>query len=189
MSSDHDQPTLPDVFPGDLTTTTVVEAKAWLKAHARKGVRCPACRQFVKIYRRALGSQMARWLIWLVRTWEQAGLARNRTALDPWIDIRRSPVRGGDYAKLAHWGLIEHKPNTEKKDNGAKDTRDSGMWRPTFKGLDFVQRRVTVPSHIFLYDNIRIGEETTLITIEQALGKRYSYAELMAATVNVDVPV
>jgi hypothetical protein len=178
------------IFEGDLKTTTVAVAKDWLRHRAKKGARCPCCKQYVKIYKRALGSQMARWLIWLVRTWDSRFEPSMLKVADneAWIDIRLSPVRGGDYAKLLHWGLVQHKLDVLEKKNGAKDTRDSGFWRPTLKGIDFVNTRIKMPSHVYLYDNIKIGEETTLITIEDALGKKHSYKELMSAPINVDIP-
>lgn len=196
---------MPDeVFTGDIGATTVAQAKDWLRLRAKKGARCPCCKQYVKIYRRALGAPMSRWLIWLVRTWEQndkqlpgVRFAFDRrfeegTSAGHWVDIRQSPVRGGDYAKLVHWGLIEQKPNLNEKKNGAKDTKDSGLWRPTYKGLDFAHGRSKVPSHVHLYDNIKIsvtGAEEPLVTIMQTLGKKYSYSELMSAPVRVEVPV
>lgn len=191
------------VFEADIEKATIADGKDWLRVHAKKGARCPCCTQYVKIYKRPLGAPMARWLIWLVRTWEQ--LDKTRYGSTPrfgfdrkfeegnsrgvWIDIRNSPVRGGDYAKLVHWGLVENKADVVKKDNGAKDTRDSGLWRPTYKGIDFVHRRIEVPSHVLLYDNRKIGEEDKLIDISEALGKKHSYRELMNAPINVDIPV
>jgi hypothetical protein len=185
------------VFEGNIKLTTVEQARDWLRARvfgesvrAKQGARCPCCKQYVKIYKRPLGAPMARWLIWLVRTWQHKFHLKNlKTANnDAWIDIRLAPVRGGDYAKLLHWGLIEHKLDVVKKDNGAKDTKDSGYWRPTFKGIDFVKGALKVPSHVYLYDNIKIGEEERLITIMEALGKKFSYEELMNADIDVKVP-
>jgi hypothetical protein len=194
-----------EVFTGDIELVSIAQAKDWLRLRAKKGARCPCCKQYVKIYKRPLGAPMARWLIWLVRTWKYADKARygstprfsfdrrfeEGTPNGVWIDVRKSPVRGGDYAKLSHWGLVEEKPHVPgtKKDNGAVDTKDSGMWRPTFKGIDFVYKRIEVPSHVILYDNIKLGETKTLITIVQALGKKHSYQELMNSAVKVEVPV
>lgn len=177
------------IFEGNAKTTSIAQAKDWLRFRAKKGCRCPCCKQYVKIYKRALGSQMARWLIWLVRTWDHKFQPRmlKRVDNEAWIDIRLSPVRGGDYAKLLHWGLVQHKIDVLEK-NGGRDKRDSGLWRPTFKGIDFVNGKVKMPSHVYLYDNMKIGEESALITIEQALGKRHSYKELMSAPIHVDVP-
>ncbi len=94
-------------------------------------------------------------------------------------------MRGGDYAKLVHWNLIEQKP----KDRGDTTRRDSGLWRPTFKGLDFAHQRCVVPSHVYLYDNILQKSEDTQINIVDALGKHFDYRELMRSPVTVQVPV
>ena len=180
-----------ELFTGDVDTTTIAQAKDWLRLRADKGARCPCCKQYVKIYKRVLGSQMARWLIWLVRTFEQLPEYAPTMLANPpaplrkigWVDIRQSPVRGGDYAKLVHWGLVEQKQN-----NSEKDTKDSGLWRPTFRGIDFVHRRIMVPSHVYLYDNIKLKEEPRKIMIDDALGKKFSYSELMGAPVSVEIP-
>lgn len=199
---------MPTYFTHDPDQATVSDVKRWLRVTAPKGAICPCCKQHVKIYRRVLGSQMARWLIWLVRTWEtllpERGIhprpaAQLHDRLSPegpdhrdwWIDIKQSPVRGGDYAKLVHWGLIEQKetelPRKHRTD-GARP-KDSGLWRPTCKGIDFVHRRIAVPSHVVLYKNQLLGVGEDPIRIHQALGKKFDYEQLMRAPVNVEVPV
>lgn len=142
-------------------------AIAHVFSNRNEGVECPCCGQFAKIYRRALNSQMACWLIWLVREAERAPEGPG------WVDVKRSPVRGGDYAKLVHWGLIEQCPN----DNDAK--RTSGLWRPTDHGVAFALGRVQVPSHVYIYANKVEGFANKFIGIEDALGARFDYAELM----------
>lgn len=178
------------IFEGDPNDATVAQVKDWLRTRAKKGARCPCCKQYVKIYKRPLGAPMARWLIWLVRTWDHKFEPCMLKTVDnaAWIDIRLSPVRGGDYAKLLHWGLVQHKLDVLEKKNGAKDTRDSGFWRPTFKGIDFVKGGTQMASHVYLYDNVKIGEEKQLISIQDALGKKHSYKELMSAPIHVEVP-
>ena len=157
---------------------TLKEAKDWLRLRAQKGSFCPCCKQFVKIYKRALGSQMARWLIWLTRTWEQLPQYG-----DAWVDIKMAPTRGGDYAKTTHWQLAENRISNDKT------LRSSGLWRPTAKGIDFVQNRIRVPSHVELYDNLVLGFSDETIGIVEALGKRFDYYELMNSPVLVPVPV
>lgn len=164
------------VFPGG-PGTTLEAAKNWLRPRARKGAYCPCCKQYVRIYRRALGSQMARWLIWLVRTWEQADGG------DCWVDVKKAPVRGGDYAKLVHWGLCENRVSDDKA------LRTSGLWRPTHKGIDFAQGRIKVPSHVELYDNAPLGFSHLQISITEALGEGFNYDELMTSQVTVAVPL
>lgn len=148
--------------------TPLREASQHVFDRLKEGVQCPCCDQFCKLYKRKLNSQMAMWLMWLVVEYE------NDVG---WVDIRRSPVRGGDYAKLVHWGLIEQMP----KPVGDTTRRTSGHWRPTAKGIAFVHLRVTVPEKVHLYANNVVGFSEKHCDIRDALGKKFNYYELMAA--------
>lgn len=144
-------------------------ARDMVMTNLEKGVECPCCGQLCKLYKRALNAQMARFLIWIVKEHER----------DPrWINIHESIViqgrrGGGDFAKLAHWDLLEEKPNTDDSQ------RTSGYWRPTLRGNDFVYNKVIVPSHVYIFDNHIHGFSETFVTIFDALGKAFNYAELM----------
>jgi hypothetical protein len=132
------------------------------------------------MYRRALYDKMAVWLIWCVRAFDPNDPAGG------WIHVNEGPVLqnrkgGGDYSKLAYWDLIEPRP----LEDGDSPERTAGWWRPTPRGIAFVHGQIRLPSHVYLYDH-RIqtqagdrgfSEET--ITIFDALGKRFSYAEIM----------
>jgi hypothetical protein len=137
---------------------------------AVEGVRCPCCDRLVRAYRRPLGADMARFLILLCRAY-LAGPPGE------WVDVRAIPARGGDYAKLAHWGLIEQAPN----DDPAR--RSSGLWRPTPAGMAFAEGRTREPSHVFLLDNRRIGAEDATVDVYEALGRRFDFAELWGRTI------
>jgi hypothetical protein len=131
---------------------------------------CPCCGQKVKIYKRKLNANMARWLIWLVKAYRDARR---------WWSVNEGPVLqnrkgGGDFAKLVHWGLIREKPN-----EADSSKRTSGFWKPTKKGALFARMKIEVPSHVHLYNNEIVGWSDTPITIENALGKRFNYRELM----------
>lgn len=169
-------------------TATLDDAKVWLRDRAREGEICPCCEQYVKVYKRALNAQMARWLIWLVRCYRQSVLASDgNDSIKQWVDIKGSPVRGGDYAKLVHWALVEHKRN--EKDATRKD---SGLWRPTQRGVDFVFRRCSVPSHVYLYDNRRLNwDDNTIrqVTVVDCLDKKFNYEELMKAPIPQVAPL
>jgi hypothetical protein len=152
-----------------MSERTLAEARLDLGEALGEGVFCPCCGQYAKEYKRKLNSRMARSIIWLVR--------RFRETTD-WVDVARTAPRfvvagGGEMAKLAHWGLIEQRMNTDEK------KRTSGVWRPTQRGIDFVQERCSVPSHVYLYNNEVRGWAGTKTDIRAALGKRFDYAELM----------
>lgn len=142
-----------------------------LEAQMAAGAGCPCCGQFVRIYKRKLNSIMAAFLIWLVR--------RDRASGESWQDIKAAPdnIRsfGGDYAKLAHWGLVANKPNNDPS------RRSSGLWRPTPKGVDFALAHRPVPSHVHLYNNEVIGFSERQVSIVEALGARFDYQELMSS--------
>lgn len=143
---------------------TLDEAQDWLRSRLDEGAECPCCKQFAKVYKRPINSQMARWLIWLVLEYKHN---------QRWIDVKESALRGGDYGKLAHWGLIEQEQNT----NPTK--RTSGLWRPTAKGTDFVFEAVRVEKKVHLYDGRVMGFSGGLVSIRNALGKQFDYEELM----------
>ena len=148
---------------------TLAEARAMVETGRDDGITCPCCVQYAKTYRRKLNVTMARGLIWLARS----------TNMEPgWADMRRTGPRwlvaaGGEFAKVYHWGLAEQQENTDS----AK--RTSGIWRLTETGVDFVQGRIRVPSHCYLYNNKALHFSDTLTTIREALGKKFNYAELM----------
>jgi len=136
---------------------------------AGEQVRCPVCDQNCKLYKRKLNAMQASFLCWLVRRFKSNG--------GEWIDVPREYDRniGGEYGKLAHWGLAELKANDEDPSK-----RTSGQWRPTLRGIDFVNELVTVPKYVYLYDNrlYKVSDEQT--TIREALGDKFDYEELMA---------
>lgn len=139
-------------------TKTVKEAKQFLKDHLETGVNCPCCGQHVKLYPRALNSGLARALILMHRA---------PTTPEGWVDIKNVDVRGGDYAKLRYWELIEQRSS------------GSGVWRVTLKGVKFVSDQGRVPKTVFVYNGrVRAFSDDT-INIRQALGKAFSYEELM----------
>lgn len=155
---------------------TLEEAKRVVADGREAGVSCPCCEQDCKVYPRKLNSAMAEWLVWLVGEYEHA--VENDEAL--WIDIRRFPVRGGDYAKLIHWQLVEQRP----KDPSDTVRRTSGHWRPTPRGIDFAYARTRVPSHALLFNNTFEGFVETTTDIREAFGKRFSFVELMRTIVS-----
>ena len=148
---------------------TLKDARDYVNANRVEGVHCPCCGQMARDYRRKLNTIMARALIWLVRT---------SASGDEWVDIGLQAPRwfhrgGGEFAKLAHWGLIEERliPST-------RGGRTSGIWRPTDKGVSFARNEIAIASHVTLYDNHIVGISNTSITIRQALGEHFDFQEL-----------
>ncbi len=142
---------------------------------AGRGIECPCCRQFAKIYKRKLNATMAYAHVLVYRHFQ---VPRG----DEWLHVPQLlnghgvVARGGDWSKLSFWGLLEEHP--EDRDDGCKH---AGMWRLTDAGRRFAAAVETVPKHLYFYNGqlIALSDERTFI--REALGNRFHYDELMAA--------
>jgi hypothetical protein len=148
---------------------TAAERFPDIVAHAPNHDDCPYCSQRVASYRRSIGSTMSRFLIWLEK--------HDRRSPGQWVDVRKAPVRGGDYAKLALWGLIEQHP-TDGVDNAGR----SGLWRVTALGSSFANNFVTVEKYAIVF----LGEpqrfEGPHVSIIDTLGAQFDYQELIGGS-------
>ncbi len=157
--------------PGPTPMLSLHEAQERLRKQIENGARCPCCRQYAKIYKRKLHSTMARGLMWLC---SRSGDRRN------WVNYAADGPRwlqskGGTLATMEHWKLIEPLTN----DDDAK--RTSGIWRPTELGWKFAHGETTVPKYAYIYDNRALYFSTEYISVEDALGSKFDYKELMAS--------
>ena len=162
---------------------TLEEAKKWLRERFSKGAPCPACNQFVKLYKRPFNKSMAYVLLLIARYYRRVEVRQ-----DDWLHVpsyiaetavgnpRRAAAVRGDWAKLKYWGLIEEKPDV--RDDGSARV---GYWRMTPLGRQFVAREAKVPSHVYVYNGEPMQKTVEeMITIDDALGVDFSYAEIMA---------
>lgn len=136
-------------------------------ARTKDGASCPVCNRYGKVYKRRMNSTMARALIRLYR----ATIAKPEQA---WFHFTEFTDTRNEYEKLQFWKLIEHKPNDDDPEK-----KDSGYWRITQAGREFVQQRRTMPEYATVYDGEVEGYSEEPTTIMRALGKRFSYVELM----------
>lgn len=134
------------------------DIKQFLLDNYEKGCECPACGQNVRLYKRPLNAAMARALI-LISKAPKANDAG-------WVDIKSVDVRGGDYAKLRYWELLE--------------AGEPGLWRVTQKGLKFISDQIRVPSHAHVYNDRVRGWSDEDVNIRQALGEAHDYTQLMS---------
>jgi hypothetical protein len=149
---------------------TLEEAKQVLRDGWQKGVICPCCTQFVKLYKRPMYATQAYSLIRLYKLCQEDYTYHHITKLMP-----AQSSGGGDMAKLVYWGLIEEMP----KDEETNEKRTSGYWRITRKGTDFVEGSTTVKSHIKIFDGEFYGFMGKEVSIRDVLGKKFDYEELM----------
>lgn len=122
-----------------------------------RGTTCPECFSVVKTYKRSLNAGMVRALIAIVKEYLRT---------NDWVDIRTISVRGGDYGKLAHFGLLV-------AGDGA------GFWKPTQLGIDFVLHRKAAPKYALVDRGRCVGLASEKVSVVTALGKKFDYQELM----------
>lgn len=164
----------------DPRAVTLAFAQEWLAARMDAGVPCPCCTQFTKVYARTITATMAYALVCLYRhaasggpEWFHAPSYLSRVAR-----LADSTARGGDWAKLTAWGLIEE--STERRED---DCPHTGYYRVTEAGRAFVLGQITVPRWaIFYAGRVLRLDDRKRVSIQQALGKRFNYAELMATS-------
>ena len=172
--------------------TTIEEAKTYIAANApKKGCSCPACGQYVKHYKRRLNANAAKALILIYNISmsrpdlfspeeeNKYGFIHIQNEFSKQFKLRAT---GMDYIQLPRWGLIEKKPEDKvsatKKEDRYKP-KHSGFWRITPKGVNFALKRSTLPEYCIVFDNRTIGWGEKQINIEQALGKKFSYQEVI----------
>jgi hypothetical protein len=151
---------------------TIAEGKSYLRQNWTKGVPCPCCKQFVKLYPRKLTSAMAYALILIYRHHQTEGSfgaffhVENHFKL---LDIPSS-IRG-DFPKLRYWGLIEQQI--------INNAVIPAYYRITALGIQFVKEVASVSKISLLYNNTFYGFEGPEITIKDALKDKFNYSELM----------
>lgn len=155
---------------------TLEEAKDWLRARFEEGAECPCCTQLVKLYKRKLNSNMGAAMIALY----QADLVHPKH----WIHLKNYLLQRkryfSDAPALRHWQLIEEKP--PDLDDGKPR---AGYYRITDLGRQFVMGQVSVIKHTYQYNKRLLRRDlpdNSTTTIQQSLGDKFDYAELMAAT-------
>ena len=145
---------------------TLTEAKSYLRTHFVQGVKCPCCDQFVKQYKRGISAATA---VKLIRLYHMP------RGFHDYRKLCRLKEQIGDFPKLRYWGLTELQP----KDPDVTETRTSGMWAITAKGIAFVENLITVPKYVLLYDSNLRGFEGAEVGIKETLGTKFNYQELM----------
>lgn len=149
------------------------EAKTQLRASFKtKGMKCPCCTQFVKMYNRAITSAMACALIYI----HKSGKREFFHVEDYLKEIDCPSSIRGDFAKLRFFGLIESIDLT-RKDGSDR----SGYYKITQKGIDFVNGTIQVPRAVRIFNNATYGMDEEMIDIHQALKNKFSYKDLMAS--------
>lgn len=143
-----------------------------IKSSNDKGHACEACGRLLKIYHRRLTALTV------------AGVIRLHLLMQKHPDEKYHHVRslgvslnGGEFAQARRWGFTEEAPKDKDK-----DTRTSGMWTLTPRGLYFLTRKMSVPQYAVLrWGSEHIGFSGDLIDVRAAVEykNKFSYDELM----------
>lgn len=148
----------------------------WRDTIEGDGGKCPCCNRWGKIYARNINETMCRSLIWL---------AYARANARGWVDVPETAprwlVRSNQLATLRWWNLVERLPSEDP------DAKHSGLWRVTDLGRDFVAGKVQVPKTAYTYNGEVEYMSSGTISVSDCFGKRFSYAEVMAAQAPVGV--
>ena len=143
-----------------------------------EGCQCKICDQNVKLYKRNFNSAMSLVMIKIAE--ETKALEGFQTPI--WIQVENllkaapdipSTARG-DFPKAVHWGLLEKQKG--ERDDGSNRM---GWYQITRKGIDFVDGRITIPKWVQIYNNEVVGFAEEHITIQEALGTKFNYNEMI----------
>jgi len=138
------------------------------KNDADKGFTCPCCGSFVKRYKRRLNSSMALVLIHLYRS----GI-KEYVHVEQFLSYKNLP-RSGDFHKLVLWGLLDKK--TAKREDGSSR---NGYYKLNEKSIDFILGKTKYQKKAIINNGNFEGFEGDFITIQEALGSKFNYQELM----------
>ena len=143
---------------------SVEEARLFVLQNYNRGVRCPCCNTWVKVWRKPLVHTAVYELIQLYLKWRN-----NRSEM---VHISEFSKQRSNFYTLQYWGLVQGSERIPGK-------RTAGMWRPTEKGLKFIHNEILIHSHVETRDNKIVRFSGELIGIRKALGKKFDYDELM----------
>ena len=144
----------------------IEDARKEIMEKRGEGCVCPVCDQFVKVYKRKINAILAKQLLMAHRKYESQ-----------WFHIRDMDYFTTDWAVLHHFDLITPQPHNA----GDEGKKSSGWWKITARGAAFCQKEIEIFSHILVYNNEMIGFSGTHVSIDDCLGAKFDYNELMNA--------
>lgn len=144
------------------------------------GTTCPVCAQRVKDYDRTLNVPMVETEIWLVRLHPIFGRFLHIPTEAP-----SESIGNREYGRLHNWGLAKKLADESAADANPHEPKQttSGKWRPTQKGIDFVDGLIKVPKQLFFYNKTVIGETYEQVSVYDVLGGKKEHANLMGRNI------
>ncbi len=138
--------------------------------NSETGYRCKCCGTFIKTYTRSLNSSMCLVLLLMVKH-KKFGYFH----VEDWLKEIGRPELRADYHKLRFYNFLEKKIG-DRSDGSPRN----GMYRITSFGIMFAEGKITAKSKFKILNNQFKGFSGKDITIQEALGNKFSYQELMA---------
>ncbi len=135
-----------------------------------KGYHCEHCGAFVKTYKRKFNSGMAYCLLLLYKS----GI-RDWLHVENWL-IENGHSRIGDFHKLTFYNFLEKLPEP-REDGSARN----GYYRITGEGILFAEQKLEAQEYMILFRGKLENFAGKNIDIKTALGRKFSYSELMSA--------
>lgn len=134
----------------------------------QKGFKCSECGSFVKEYIRSLNCNMSLALIALYKH------SKNEFVKVEEFLLKHGYQRCGDFSYARFYGFLE--PLKENRLDGSKR---NGFYRLTAYGRLFVEGKEKVPAKFKILHNTLTGFEGDNISIQQSLGEKFNYNQLM----------
>lgn len=167
---------------GEPTRDEIERVRRFFASRLDTGDDCPCCTRYAKRQHRVLGCGPARWLIELVYLYKDDPIHTGQVIKN----LKGANVSGSDATSvLPLYGLISPAPAPSRKSippserSKAPKGRTSGYWRPTQLGRDFVFEKINVPERVVTCLGLPEAFEGIPVSIREALGKKFNYAELM----------
>ena len=134
------------------------------------GFVCNICGSYVKRYTRKFNSNMAIAMIALLKHSNGKYVSLEKFLAD------HGYQRCGDASYLIHYGFLERKVG-QREDGSPKN----GMYRLTGRGVMFCEGKIKAAEKFKILHNHFEGFSGKDITIQDALGTKFNYQELMDA--------
>jgi hypothetical protein len=138
------------------------------------GIICPCCDGKAKVYPRPFNSAMAKHLVYLWR-WDLDGPGRYHHVKNRLVELSKKWFNA-EFARMEDYWLIEAAHDVRPDGNP-----DTGHYRITEHGKDFVEGRVTIKSHARCYKSKVLEFTGKDITIHDALGLHFDYEKVVRA--------
>lgn len=140
-----------------MTTLYAAREELFEKVNGGKRVTCPCCDKSAAYYSKYLCWASCAILEWLDQQsdWAKPSDLSHRT--------------GSGAALLRHWGLAVSKVPVSKGRGG-----DSGLWKITELGRQFVKGQISMPESVRIYNGKALGEPCgKLVTFNEARQRNY----------------